>query len=396
MGQVIQVNGDYNIKTKPTGTITLDTGVATGKVVVTGNLEVKGHVLSVASEDLTIKDNIIVLNNGETGAGVTLVNSGLLIDRGTLAGAAMLFNEPAGAWEFVHEYGDSSLSYTFADSKIKVKTILTDAGTDGGDLTLIATGTGKVKVSGTTDYEQQVLDYSKLDNLLTIQFISGSGTTVTITTETPHNLVSGDLVDVFCPTLPDFNEYTSIAVTRVSEYVFTYSGNLNLPEQSISGYVRKNPVKSDDSIPNMKAVSEYTKSVVTSSISKLNVSFNQIGDYGTKVTVNGSQFGGPNSKILFTVDNSTRATINNSGLTVDSINIFGNTISSSSSTRIKIDSVLTIKNVASDPSVESGHVSLYSKNANGQGGTGLYFVNTAGTTDELVSRSKAFLYSLIF
>ena len=38
---------------------------------------------------------------------------------------------------------------------------------------------------------------------------------------------------------------------------------------------------------------------------------------------------------------------------------------------------------------------IYSKTL-GDGGTGLYFYNTDGTTDEFVSRSKVLLYSIIF
>jgi hypothetical protein len=393
MGQVIQVNGDYNIKTKPTGTITLDTGDRSGKVVVTGNLEVKGHVLSVASDDLTIKDNIIVLNNGETGAGVTLVDSGLLIDRGTLVPAGILYHEPTDSWNFVHGYDDSTHLYSFANSNIKVKSILTDVSTDNGDLTLIATGTGVIKVTGTTDYEDRILNYDNLD-VLAIDTIARTGYVATITTKLPHGIIAGDLVDVYCATASTFNG-SSIPVISVTDLTLTYeSVHPVVLVMTVLGYVRKNPVKSDDYIPNMRAVTDYTRSIVNTSIDYLNVAFNSISDYNTAVTVNDSSSGGV-SHILFEVDGVTRAVINNSGLSVDNINIFGNTISSSTHA-IKLDSVLTIKNVASDPAVESGHLSLYAKSASGQGGTGLYFVNTAGTTDELVSRSKAFLYSLIF
>jgi hypothetical protein len=407
MGQVIQVNGDYNIKTKPTGTITLDTGVATGKVVVTGNLEVKGHVLSVASDDLTIKDNIIVLNNGETGAGVTLANSGLLIDRGTLVPAALLYNESSDSWNFVHGYDDNSQLYSFANSNIKVKSILTDSLTDNGDLTLIATGSGVVKVDGTTDYENRILDYSKL-NVLTIDTISRTGYIATVKTTDTHYITAGDSVDVYCSAATTFNG-NSITVLSATTDTFTYESNHPaVTTLSVLGYVRKNPVISDDNIPSMKAVADFTKSVVSTSIDFLNVSFNSISDYNTSVTVTDYSSTLEPSQILFEVDGGerTRATIDADGLTVktfysdnpsviDTINI-SNTSISSSTHSIKVDSVLSLKTVATDPVLTSGFVSLYSKDASGQGGTGLYFVNTAGTKDELVSRSKAFLYSLIF
>jgi hypothetical protein len=67
MGQVIQVNGDYNIKARSGGVITLDTGEGVGYTKVTGNLVVEGDTLTVSAEDLQVNDNIIVLNYGEVG-----------------------------------------------------------------------------------------------------------------------------------------------------------------------------------------------------------------------------------------------------------------------------------------------------------------------------------------
>ena len=39
--------------------------------------------------------------------------------------------------------------YGFRDSNVKLRRILTDSSTDSGDLTLIGTGSGVVKVKGT-------------------------------------------------------------------------------------------------------------------------------------------------------------------------------------------------------------------------------------------------------
>lgn len=76
-------NGDYIIEVQDGGTIRLDTGTETGEVRVTGNLIVEGNTTTVNSEELTIKDNIIELNNGDTGTnGITLDKSGLRINRG--------------------------------------------------------------------------------------------------------------------------------------------------------------------------------------------------------------------------------------------------------------------------------------------------------------------------
>ena len=83
MGQVIQVNGDYNIKSKVGATIKLDTGAGVGQTVITGDLVVQGANLSVSTTNLEIKDNIIILNSGETGLNtVTLGSAGIVVDRG--------------------------------------------------------------------------------------------------------------------------------------------------------------------------------------------------------------------------------------------------------------------------------------------------------------------------
>jgi hypothetical protein len=78
MAQVLQTNCDYKIKTQTDGRITLDTS----EVVVTGNLRVEGDYVTVNVADLDIEDNIITLNNGETGDGVTEGYSGIRVDRG--------------------------------------------------------------------------------------------------------------------------------------------------------------------------------------------------------------------------------------------------------------------------------------------------------------------------
>jgi hypothetical protein len=164
MGQFLRVNGDYNIKTEEGARITLDTGPNVGSVRVTGDLVVEGSTVIIEATNLDIEDNIIVLNKGETGAGVTLDYSGIEIDRGTLGAASLIWNENiaipagssssnAGGWQFVSGTGGV---YSFADSRLKLKEILTESTTDSGDLLLIGQGTGVVKVIGTDNYENQV------------------------------------------------------------------------------------------------------------------------------------------------------------------------------------------------------------------------------------------------
>lgn len=164
MGQFLQVNGDYNIKAGEGAKITLDTGPAAsgGSVRITGNLVVEGETLAIGVEDLTIEDNIITLNKGEVGPGITLVYSGIEIDRGDTTdslftpknNASMLYDETTDAWIFVH--GSAPGPFNYDESNLRIKRILTNSSTDSGDLTLIGTGTGVVKVLGTDNYENQV------------------------------------------------------------------------------------------------------------------------------------------------------------------------------------------------------------------------------------------------
>ena len=72
MSKILNVNtGNYTIRVANGSTITFDTG-ATGTTALTGNLTVAGTQTTVNSQNLDITDNIIFLNKGETGGGITL------------------------------------------------------------------------------------------------------------------------------------------------------------------------------------------------------------------------------------------------------------------------------------------------------------------------------------
>ena len=161
MGQFLQTNGDYNIKTAEGGDITLDTGPGVGRVLVTGNLVVEGETLTVSAENLNVNDNVIILNYGESGAGVSLRYSGVQIDRGTSSPASIVYDEDFDAFQIVSGIEGA---YTFTDSRLKTRYILTDPDTDNGDLTLIGTGAGVIKVAGTLNYETQITDDDDIPN----------------------------------------------------------------------------------------------------------------------------------------------------------------------------------------------------------------------------------------
>jgi hypothetical protein len=170
MGQFLRVNGDYNIRAGDGAKITLDTGpaVSGGSVRVTGTLIVDGDALNVNTTNLNVEDNIISLNTGEVGPGVTLVYSGIEIQRGDTSAitpqnnASFLYDESTDSWILAH--GTAPGPFNFDSSSLRLKQILTNSTTDSGDLTLIGTGTGVVKVIGTTNYETQVTHDDDLPN----------------------------------------------------------------------------------------------------------------------------------------------------------------------------------------------------------------------------------------
>lgn len=157
MGQFLAVNGDYNIKTASGGNITLDTA----EVRVTGDLVVDGDTLVIDVENLEIKDNIIVLNKDETGAGVSLGFAGISVDRGTEPNAGFIYDESDDTWNIVQ---NSAAPYNYSASKLRIKELLTDPDTDDGDLLVIGSGIGVIKVVGTLDYENQVTDDDDIPN----------------------------------------------------------------------------------------------------------------------------------------------------------------------------------------------------------------------------------------
>jgi len=113
-----------------------------GAVVVAGDLTVNGTLTSINTTNTAIADNTIVLNDGESAAGITAGSAGLSIDRGSLDSATLLFNETTDVFEMKvgSAYGDFK-----ADA---IEGTLT--GNVTGDLTGNSAGIHTGSVVGTT------------------------------------------------------------------------------------------------------------------------------------------------------------------------------------------------------------------------------------------------------
>ncbi len=167
MSKVVRVqDGDYKVVTQLNGTITLDTGNQIGQVIVTGDLLVQGNTTTVESETMTVKDNIIYLNYGELGAGVSLTTAGISIERGSEPDVSLFFDETTDTFRFIDALGNLI--------PLRSNSITTGS----GDLQIFTgtTGTGVISVSAVPNYETRCTDPDDIPNLQYLfDYVAASG-----------------------------------------------------------------------------------------------------------------------------------------------------------------------------------------------------------------------------
>ena len=83
MSRILKISqGDYKVQASSTNSILLEAG----SVVINGDFTVLGAASYITTTDTTVSDNILILNKGETGTGISprnsLRTSGIEIDRG--------------------------------------------------------------------------------------------------------------------------------------------------------------------------------------------------------------------------------------------------------------------------------------------------------------------------
>ena len=359
MSKIVKVSqGDYRVVVRDGGTITLDTGWQLGNVVISGSLTVHGDYTTVESETMVVKDNLIVINDGELGVGITgAFNSGvagLQIIRGTLDDAQFIFDENVDHFDPVSSTTESG-TFVFKtigpDRLIGIRTNSID--TDGLDLGLINRGSGTITVTGTDEYHENVLDYADWD------IPAGSRAFW----DTPSHTPTGPIVLTSDP----------------------------------------------DAIPSTQAMADYVQSQLAF------FSDNEIAEGDTLVHTYDDSISGGLSRIVFQVNGVEKGQFNDNGLNVNNVRILSNTITNTNAgqdlvltatnSNVKVSGYLNLSDQVSAPSSTSGVNKLYSKATTGPGDTGLYFVNTrsgenfavaGASSEELVSKKRALLFSIIF
>lgn len=345
MSKFVKVqNGNYHVSVPKGNKIWLDVGNEPnpGTVVITGNLEVQGVQTTVNTQVLDIEDNIISLNVSNLSVGY---QSGLEIRRPD--------ENPANNAYFLLDQSQTHFYNNANQTKTGIWTFV-----DAAD-NLMGIQTASINAGGQTLY----LDINSTTGYVTVSRVNGA---------------TGDI------TKPGGS------LTSYSRRVWDWTQ----VDATIGGLLVNDP----NAVTTTQAVIDYVDTAFQYKSSA------NITDGDTSVTVADLTTTGNPSVITFRVDGNTKATMDGSGTTIDSIKIFANNIASLNSNNLVLSSITTaieangwmlFDNQITVPTAVSGGTYLYANATIGAGKTGLYIVNTT-VSDELVSKNRALLFSMIF
>lgn len=340
----------YKLKINDGGSIDFTAGdgltpATTGQFNFYGNLNVVGTQTTIETAELSITDKTISVNVGETGNGVSVgtdatKTAGLIVDRGNLPDAKLLYDEDV-LWYDSRQGGTDANKggWVFKDANNQTIGIFTNfVGTFSNDnLVLLGEGTGVVSVTGTVSYERQLWPYEN-------DAIQGS------------------------PNTED----------------------------------RLMPPVDPDAIPNVQSMKDYVAAYASYNFT------DTIESRDTTVSVKDEEITSSPSIALVTVNGSEVARFFETSIEMLLTKIDGNTL-----TTTELDQNVRLAGDGTLGSVEFGTPALFPVRtedtpeaptdgvkiyggAEADGGTGIFFINQNSTTDELISRNKALLYSIIF
>jgi hypothetical protein len=244
--------------------------------------------------------------------------------------ASLTFNESTDTFEIAQRTGPGV--YNFSSSALKTRFIRTDPSVDEGDLTLIGSGKGVVKVTGTTDYLNEIL------------------LTIANPTNPPASSVTATLADDILANV----KYVNYAVLNNPTY-----------------FLRDN----DTTVRTLDSSDKASLFGGGSSRIRLDVDGVIVANfYRDNLEMYGLNFS----------PNTISAVNTNDGITLDA----------NGTGKIKINAPLQLENEASVPSSVAGNTIIYSATP-GTGNSGVFFVNTS-STNELTNKNRALLWSMLF
>jgi len=410
-----------------TGTITLDTGAGIGTVVVTGNLQVDGTTTTVNSSDLQIDDNIIVLSSqaddeeSEQTAGIPSIfngKSGIEIDRGTLPNARWIYDENI-TWQLGGIAGQGSFYAEEGNSKIPLTTPGIVA---QGDL-YINTGAGIIQVTS-ANYEEKVFNY------INDEISPDSNGRVVLNNDGVPNAKA--LVDYFDYTFRDIIRpiiaegdtsvetideiHPLLDIVSVNEdgnatTIIQTNGRHGFRETdtvNISG-IKAN----GDPIEGLNGINIPIVEILNPNLVRLNISVSggDISNYlENSGTITKSVF--EETRVKVQVQGNNNANFYENRINLEDIEIKGTEISTTASNEtlvlkapgvgsVQIDDVLELTSIPYDddnnttPIVPFEGLKLYSTDPY-TGNTGLFYVNKNNTNDEIISKNRSLLFSMLF
>jgi hypothetical protein len=428
MSKVLRItDNDYKVIVSNGGNITLDTTNGAldgaGRVIVTGDLEIRGDTTTVESTITTFADNVILLNEGNTGLGLPAsldrpYSSGIAIDRGQYAPSRWVYDDSI-TWTLGGTSGIGTWTATTGYVGVEQTLPLATPGIiAGGDL-YISVGAGVVTVTGSTNYEEKVWRYENgtitpdpLTSLITIDddnipntkavkdyvdysinfveiskiqednsqivvkdtnhIISGvvtASSTTTIATPNSHGYIAGDQITI-----------SGVTQTGASTQLLNLNGTFSVVDVPSKTLIEVNVSTSG------ATASDYTPNsgITTGAESKIEVQVEGtvIGDFYD----NRIEFAGIELK-----DGQIQTVTSNQDLV----------LSAPGTGAVKIKDMLELTKTPGDddgavnPALPNEGVRIYSKEPS-EGKTGIYFVNEDNNNDELISKNRALLLSIIF
>lgn len=365
-------DGDYKVKVKNTGSITLQTGdfdpitgtvSNSGRVDVYGDLYVYGSQTQVESTNLYVKDQLITLADGNTNATLPGGLGGILIQRAS-GNAQILFNESLSHRNSLFSLVSGSFELTLNNNRAGLYVSSIQVAPDE-DLYLINQGDGVVTVEGTDNYEENILDYP-------VGHPSGG----------PYSPALGPILLGSSNRLKDALVNAQGMADYVTSSLYSFSTNhITNDDTEVKVYdsASLDPLAlATPSYINFK-VDDTQRAKIDSNNLSIPITYSgTVGDHFLQISGDGTHavisVTGGNRNIEFDPSGTGKVKV---------------------SSDLETTGVVQIGNQSSTPSTSSSYNVLYSKSTLGMGKTGLYFTNP-NTSDELVSRRRALGFSMIF
>jgi hypothetical protein len=207
-------------------------------LTVGGNMTVNGALTVLSTETLEILDNIIEINKGETGAGVSLVIAGLEVNRGSLTNQQIIFQETTDTWR-TGEIG-STQSLTNRENTPLINGIMTWNDTDKRidssnqiDIDIIFSGnnptsksSGGIRLTGGIGIEEDAYIGG------TLYFEGTSPTHATITSNAANDFNINSSADINLTAIGDINIPANVGVTFGSDSLKIESNGTDLTVNS--------------------------------------------------------------------------------------------------------------------------------------------------------------------